>query len=178
MFYNKIPKFDKRIYPINGIMLKFILISTTALFISQEVIAQESDGYVKESNDFTSKSFLIIQSTKNYNRALKKAQLACNKLGLTLDLRSMYKDDLVGLTSSEVCGCGEKHGYTPRGRGDDGNYISIEYSSRYPTFEEDYYMVIVSSGDRADVESIFAKVKEYYADAYIKDEEVYLGCMH
>ncbi|MBN4071289.1 hypothetical protein JYT72_02145 [Crocinitomix catalasitica] len=160
-------------------MLKVIIIATATLFISQDAVAQVSDGYVAESEDFTTKSFLIIRSSKSYNRALKKAQLACNKLGLTLDLRNMYKDQrLNGLTSSEICECGAWHGYFPRGKDDDGNYISIEYSSRYPTFAEGYFIVIVSSGDRSDVESVFSKVREHYPDAYIKDEDVFLGCMH
>ena len=123
-------------------------------------------------------SFLIIKSTKNYSSALKKAQLACNKLGWTLNLNGNYEDKENGLTNSEVCGCGEEHGYIPRGRYDAGNFISIEYSSAYEGFTKGYYIVVISSGKREKVQSVLAKVQKHYSDAYIKDSDVYVGCMH
>lgn len=135
-------------------------------------------SFAQEGDQFESKSFLIVLSTKSYNGALKKAQLACNELGYTLDLRNMYADKENGLTSSEVCGCGEQHGYLPRGRGDDGNYISIEYSDYFNGFSKGYYIIVVASGDREEVQSILPAVQEHYKDAYIKNAEVYMGCMH
>lgn len=136
-------------------------------------------SFAQDSNQIMSKSFLIISSTKSYGHALKRAQLACNKLGYTLDLRSMFEDRKNGgLTTNEVCGCGENHGYFPRGRGDDGNYISIEYSDYFDGFSEGYYIVVVSSGNREEVDAVLPKVKEHYNDAYVKNAPVYLGCMH
>lgn len=123
-------------------------------------------------------SFLIIKSTKNYSSALKKAQLACNKLGWVLKLNGNYEDKENGLTNSEVCGCGNEHGYIPRGRYDAGNYISIEYSTAYEGFTEGYYIVVVSSGAREEVQKVLSKVQKHYSDAYIKDSDVYVGCMH
>ena len=149
-----------------------ILLFVSFIFLSLNPI------FAQEDDQFTSKSFLIILSTKNYTSALKKAQLACNKLGYPLDLRNMYADKENGLTCSEICGCGEQHGYLPRGRGDDGNYISIEYSDYFNGFSEGYYIVVVSSGEREDVQSVLPKVKENYKDAYIKNAPVYMGCMH
>ena len=123
-------------------------------------------------------SFLIIKSTKNYNSALKKAQLASKELGWTLDLGGNFQDKEDGLTNNEICGCGNDHGYIPRGRYDSGNYVSIEYSSAFEGFSKGYYVVMVSSGDREKVESVLIKVKTYYKDAYIKDADVWIGCMH
>lgn len=125
-----------------------------------------------------SKSFLIIQSTKSYNRALKKAQLACNDLSFTLNLRNLFRDKTNGLTTNEVCGCGEKHGYIARGRYDDGEYISIEYSSSYEAFAPNYYIVVVASGKRTELNDLLPKIREEYPDAYIKESSVYVGCMH
>lgn len=123
-------------------------------------------------------SFLIIKSTKNYNSALKKAQVASNKLGWTLNLNGNYKDKKNGLTNSDICDCGVNHGYIPRGRYDAGNYVSIEFSSAYEGFTKGYYIVVVSSGEREKVQSILAKVQKHYIDAYIKDTDIYVGCMH
>ena len=140
------------------------------IFLGTSLNAQE-DAMVK-------RSFLIIQSTKSYNAALRKAQLASNKLGLTLNLNGNYADKEEGLTNNEICDCGVKHGYIPRGRYDNGDYISIEYSSAFDSFTEGYYIVVVSSGNRENVEKSLPKTKEHYKDAYIKDSKVYVGCMH
>ncbi len=125
-----------------------------------------------------SKSFLIIKSTKNYSSALNKAQLACNKLGTTLNLRNLSEDKEEGLSTSETCGCGTNHGYLPRGRYDDGQYISIEYSSAFEGFTPDYYMVVVASGERATLKKYLPEVQKHYKLAYIKDTDVYMGCLH
>lgn len=143
------------------------LLLTILLFISVQLNAQE-----------VSKSFLIVSSTKNYSAALKSAQKAANKMGIPMNLRNCYKDKEEGLTSSEICGCGEKHGYIPRGRGDDGQYISIEYSSSYENFSPGYYIVVVSSGEEEAVKSLLTRAQEFNKSAYVKKSNVYMGCMH
>ena len=129
---------------------------------------------------FFDKGFAIIHSTKDYNAALKTANEASEKLGLEVDLRSYYPDREEGLKSDEVCGCGLVHGYIPRGRWDDGVYLSIEYSNRYTGFSKGYYMVIVASGESGSQEltQAYQKARIHYTDAYIKNTSMYLGCMH
>lgn len=146
-------------------LLCFILFA-----ISNQAVAQE-DAMVD-------KSFLIILSTKSYGSALKKAQKACNKLGLTLNLNGNYEDKEKGLTNNSLGPTGEKLGYIPRGRYDDGDYISIEYTDAYEEFTNGYYIVVVSSGNREDVKKVLPKAKEHYKDAYIKDAKVFMGSMY
>lgn len=95
-----------------------------------------------------------------------------------MNLRNCYKDNENGLTSSEVCGCGEKHGYIPRGRYDNGEYISIEYSSSFENFTQGFYIVVISSGEAKEVEKLLPMAKKYSKDAYAKKSDVYMGCMH
>ncbi len=66
--------------------------------------------------------------------------------------------------------------YVPRGRYDDGIYISIEYSNSYENFKDGYYIVIAASGD--DVKEYLKPVKEVVKDAYVKSSKVYIGCLH
>lgn len=142
-----------------------------SLIASNFLIAQTMDQTVPVS-------FIVIEETSNYKAALKKAQLASNKLGLTLNLRNYYKDKELGLATSEVCGCGENHGYLARGRYDDGNYISIEYGKGYDSIQNNKYIIIVSSGYKTDVEAQLANTKRFYKRASIINERVYMGCMH
>jgi hypothetical protein len=128
--------------------------------------------------EIQTQSFLIIQSTKKYGPALRKAQKACNELGLPLQLNNNFEDKEHGLTNNAVCGCGQRHGYIPRGRYDAGDYVSIEYTDAFDTFRDGYYIVVVSSGNRESVEKMLPKTKEIYRDAYIKDAHIYMGCMH
>lgn len=135
-------------------------------------------AFGQTDNQSVKKSFLIINSSKNYSKSLKKAQKAANSLGIPMNLRNMYENPEGGLSSSETCGCGEQHGYIPRGRGDDGKYISIEYSSAFLTFKKLFYIVVVASGERDELTKLLPEIRKYYPDAYIKDSPVYMGCMH
>ncbi len=127
---------------------------------------------------YAEKHFVIILSTKSYQSALTTAKQASEKLELPLDLRGNYQTSN-GLDNDEICQCGEKHGYFPRGRHDDGNYVSIEYSDGYQGFSKGYYMVIISSNEKPDSPiQILNTAKDYYSDAYIKRSKFYMGCMH
>ncbi|MCJ8290809.1 MAG: hypothetical protein HRT58_14285 [Crocinitomicaceae bacterium] len=143
-----------------------------ALFVAQFSFSQ--DDYVSHID----RSFLIIASSIDFEAAQKTALKAKNKLGLDYPTSIYYPDESEGFKTDEVCGCGEVHGYFPRGGYDGGNYVSIEYSSGYDGFAEGYYIVIVSSGQKAAVQKELSKVKKHFAQAYIKNSEIYVGCRH
>jgi len=124
------------------------------------------------------KSYLILQSTTSYSAAMNTARRASEELGAKLNLRGYVFDFKAGLRATEACGCGEMHEYTARGRYDDGNYVSIEHSSGIEGFEDGLYIVVAGSGDRNTLKPIEKKAQAFYPDAYIKDAEVYMGCMH
>jgi len=149
-------------------MKKYLLLAFLFPFMLQ---AQPDDHFV-------SKGFLIILTTKDYDGALKRAEEASQKLNLDLELRGLYPDEEMGLDTDEQCGCGEWHGYIARGRYDDGQYVSIEYTNFYNSFAEGYYIVIIGSGDRKELKPLLKKAKVHYKDAYIKNSDVYIGCMH
>ncbi len=149
------------------------------LFLTSfQSIAQMADCYVE-------KRFLIINSTKNYKFALQVAQRASKDLNLELDLRdlgpstdttiglSMPKDSCIKYWESNTC-------YLARGRGDDGDYVSIEYSNAYSGFARGYYIVVVASGLKKDpkMAASLKRVKAIYKDAYSKVSKVYMCCMH
>ena len=76
---------------------------------------------------------LIVRSTADYPEALRYAKKASATLRLKLDLRGLGPHDGIGLTSSQE-DCEPSGGfpcYYPRGRLDDGAYVSIEYSSAF-----------------------------------------------
>jgi hypothetical protein len=126
-------------------------------------------------------SFLIILSTKSYAEAKKVAAEAVAKLSIKLDLRGLKPIEKRGLTFSQKK-CKEDDWeyptYVSRGRGDAGEYVSIEYSNAFKGFEKGYYIVITSSGDAVDVNKSLTKVKKVYSTAYAKQADVYMGCMH
>jgi hypothetical protein len=137
----------------------------------------------QKANDFydVKQSFLIILSTKSYAEAKKMATEAALKLSIKTDLRGLKPNKERGLTfSPKKCkeDDWEYPAYVSRGRGDAGEYVSIEYSNAFKGFEKGYYIVIASSGDAADVNKSLAKVKKVYSTAYAKQADVYMGCMH
>ncbi len=146
----------------------------------------EYDSGVQETPDeeyssgsmMVNNSYLILQSTKSYSAAMHTAKQAGEKLGLSIDYRGYVFDFKEGLKDTATCGCGEIHGYIPRGRFDDGNYISIEHTKSFTELTDGYYIVVAASGDRNTIKPLLPEAKEFLADAYLKDAEVYIGCLH
>jgi hypothetical protein len=133
--------------------------------------------------DVVRKSFVILKSTPSYAEARAFAAAAAEQLAIRLDLRDLSPDGTMGLTfSQDACTneFGEFPCYVPRGRWDDGVYVSIEHTSSYVGFEEGMYIVVLASGpprDRA-IGAALRRAKGQYPDAVVKTAPVYLGCIH
>jgi hypothetical protein len=144
------------------------------VFLVQYSFAQQERPYIK-------KSFVIIQSTKSYAVAKATAVKASQQLHQKLDLRELQPNKKTGLTYADsVC---ENEGgypcYISRGRYDNGDYVSIEWSNAFEGFEKGFYIVVISSGlDAAGTNEVLKNAKKYFKDAYAKKAEIYVGCMH
>jgi hypothetical protein len=162
-----------RNYMVKKILMKYLFFITLIIFV-QFSFAQEERPYIK-------KAFVIVQSTKDYATAKLTAEKAASQLHQKLDLRELQPNKKTGLTFSDsVC---ENEGgypcYISRGRYDNGNYVSIEWSNAFEKFAEGYYIVVISSGlDAAGTNEVLKNAKKYFKDAYAKKAEIYVGCMH
>jgi hypothetical protein len=154
------------------ILTAFIFLFTTTF------VSAQNDG---TPEPYASKRFVIVQSTKSYADAKTTAIKASKQLNIKLDLRGLVPNKKTGLTDTkancEEGGIGEYPCYYSRGRYDDGQYVSIEWSGAFPEFAKGYYIVIVASGDE-DARTVLPKAKKIFKDAYAKKAKVYLGCMH
>jgi hypothetical protein len=133
--------------------------------------------------DVVRKSFVILKSTVDYAEARALAAAAAERLAIRLDLRELIPDSTVGLTfSQDACTneFGEFPCYVPRGRWDDGVYVSIEHSSSYVGFEEGLYIVVLASGSPRDraIGAAVRRAKAQFPDLMVKTAPVYLGCIH
>ena len=133
--------------------------------------------------DVVRKSFVILKSTASYADARAIAAAAAERLAIRLDLRDLEPDPDAGLTfSKESCDneFGEYPCYVPRGRFDDGVYISIEHSSSYEGFEEGLYVVMLASGSPRNrtIDAAVRRAKGQFPDVFVKTAPVYLGCIH
>jgi hypothetical protein len=133
--------------------------------------------------DTVRKSFVIIRATASYAEARAVAAAAAERLAIRLDLRDLVPDASVGLTfSRDACDSefGEFPCYVPRGRWDDGVYLSVEHSSSYEGFEDGLYLVMLASGaprDRA-IGAAVRRAKGQYPDVAVRTAPVYIGCIH
>ena len=133
--------------------------------------------------DVVRKSFVILKATPSYAEARSFAAAAAEQLAIKLDLRDLAPDAAVGLTFPRES-CEDEFGaypcYVPRGRFDDGVYISVEHSSSYEGFEEGLYVVMLASGSPRDrtVAAALRRAKSQYPDVVVKIALVYLGCIH
>jgi hypothetical protein len=135
------------------------------------------ESYPSGSMSITN-SYLILQSTISYSAAVHTAKQVSEELDIPLDYRGYVFDFKQGLKSTETCGCGAVHEYIPRGRNDNGVYVSIEHTNSFTEFTDGYYIVVAASGKRKDLKPMLAKAQEFQKNAYIKDAEVYIGCLH
>ena len=144
----------------------------------QEVTDEEPDPMVPVG-------FVIIKSTTSYDEALRTVREANAKSGIPINLRGVVLDPQYGLMFSK--GLDDPTDplyaypwYLPRGRYDDGVYLSVELSASYPGFWPGFYVVIAASGepDSNLLKQTLSKVKPYYRDAYMKVAKIYHGCMH
>jgi hypothetical protein len=138
-------------------------------------------SFAQDESPYTKMSFVIIQSTKNYTEAKATANKAAKALKLKLDLRNLKPHKTSGLTDTKK-ECEDNSWdypcYVSRGRYDNGEYVSIEWSEAFYKFTKGYYIVIVYSGEKKDANNALKKAKKVFADAYSKEAEVYMGCMH
>lgn len=137
-------------------------------------------GFAQADRPYINKAFVIVQSTKNYAAAKQTAEKAAKQLHRQLDLRELKPNRESGLTFADsVC---ETEGgypcYIARGRYDDGDYVSIEWSNAFDKFAKGFYIVVVYSGNKEEAAGILPRVKKIFKDAYYKQAEVYVGCMH
>jgi hypothetical protein len=137
--------------------------------------------FAQNEKPYSEKKFVILKSTKNYAEAKAVAVKAAKILYQKLDLRDLKPNKKTGLTFSDAT-CENEGGYPcyiARGRYDDGDYISIEWSNAINGFAKGYYVVIAgSSPSTAEALGFLKKVKKSFKDAYLKKAAVYIGCMH
>jgi hypothetical protein len=155
------------------------MIPAVALAALVAVTSSASD----QDPDVVRKSFVILKATPSYAEARAAASAAAERLAIRLDLRELIPDSTVGLTfSQDACTneFGEFPCYVPRGRWDDGVYVSVEHSSSYVGFEEGMYIVVLASGSPRDrvIGAAVRRAKAQYPDVLVKTAPVYLGCIH
>lgn len=159
--------------------MRQILVITScfaAAVFSQPVAAQDEPLITKE--------VLVLQSTKDYKTALATARQAAARLHTTLDLEGYYPHAQSGLTMSKA-DCADNGfdypAYVARGRQDENHaFVSIEYSTGYDKFTKGYYLVVAAVGEpgSALVRKTSATARQWYADAYAKRTQVWVGCIH
>jgi hypothetical protein len=135
------------------------------------------------SSAIEEKAFVIVASTTSHSEAVKVAALAAQEFDWKVDLRGLSEDRTIGLTYSRAV-CEENSWdfpcYLPRGRFDDGVWVSVEYSSAYEGFPPGLYIVVAAGGEVANpaVPDTLDRVRERFPRALVQRATVYLGCLH
>ncbi|OQY03473.1 MAG: hypothetical protein B6I20_04970 [Bacteroidetes bacterium 4572_117] len=152
----------------------------TTLLLMLFAISQLSAQEISQTEKI---GFLIIHASKNYELAKRVATEAHKHLGYKIDFRGLEYNKTLGLSiSKKEC---EENGfeypaYVQRGRGKDGNFISVEYTTNYEGFTPGLYIVVVASYSKGknEISETLKFVKKHYETAYFKYIDVYVGCIH
>ena len=136
-------------------------------------------------NNTVPKDLVILQSTKDYNAALKTAKEAATRMGKKLDLEGNHPNKKLGLSLTKGDCEGSAYDYpcyTARGDGgaENSDFVSIEYSTAYEGFAKGYYIVVTAISDPGSAQSgaEVAAARKWYKDAYAKRTRIWHGCMH
>lgn len=155
----------------------------TLVAVAMLQLSATGAGQEGQEVEVVPKSFVIVKSTASYADARGVAFAAAEQLALRLDLRDLTPEATLGLTFSEDA-CQNEFGsfpcYVPRGRFDDGVYISIEHSSSYEGMGDGEYLVVLASGTPYDrlVRAALRRAKSAFPATVIRTIPVFLGCIH
>jgi hypothetical protein len=157
-----------------------VILASSLLIIARAVTAAAVCDAKLEP--YVDKEFVIVKSTPAFKEATQSAAKAAAELGVALNLRGLSPNLRTGLTSSrEECArsacpypC-----YVPRGRWDDGTYVSVEWSSKYDLHARGLYVVMIASGvpGSSQTRRMLETARRVYPAAYAKRAKVYVGCM-
>ncbi len=143
------------------------------LLFAPPLVAQEMP------NPLVAKSFVILASSPQYEVAKTSAEKASQTLKIKLELRGLLPNAKTGLTADkQMCLASQFQEfpcYQARGKYDDGEYISIEYSSAYKEMKRGLFIVLAYSGEKKEAASILKKIKTTFKDAYIKPVKIYMA---
>lgn len=157
-----------------------LLTLLVSLLISVQPTPAATETPTPEPDPYVEKAFLLVAATPDWDIARSTASQAAQGLALEIKVEVEPLPD-GGLTfTKETCESSEFEYpcYVPRGRFDDGEYVSVEYSTQYKGFTPGLYIVVIASGEMEKVQQQLAAAKEMYPDAYIKKAPVYMGCLH
>lgn len=159
-------------------MKKITLLLALLIFSITSINAQED-----EYNPYIQKGFVIVSASKNYDAMKKMATEVSETLVYELNLRGLTPNEETGLTHS-LAECAEAEfdypWYSRRGLWDDGEYVSIEYTTDYEGFTPGLYIIVVSSHYKGmhELTDALEHTEKFYKNAYIKYSEFYMGCSH
>ncbi len=162
-------------------MLPALLLALAlALPLHADPAAAPEAGEAPAPDPYVEKAFLLVAASKDWDTARSTASQAAQALAMEIKV-NVEPHPSEGLSFDEkTC---QENGfpfpcYVPRGRHDDGEFVSVEWSSAYEGFTPGLYIVVVASGPEAEVKKQLEAAREVYGDAYIKKARVYMGCMH
>ncbi len=134
-------------------------------------------------NALVEKEFVVLRAGAEYVPAVDRARSVASSLELHLDLRGLGPDAVDGLTlSPEEC---EENGwghpcYVPRGRWDDGVWVSVELSNAFAGQEKREYLIVLAGAPPDDpmLEAVLSRARSGGLEPETLRAQVYLGCIH
>lgn len=146
--------------------------------------ARAEEASAPTDEDFlVPKELVIVASPPRYDDARRAAERAAKKLDLRLDLRGLSPapSGELSLSQKDCDDNGFDHPcYVPRGRYDDGTYVSIEESKGYAELKPGLFIVVVDSDPSGSdtIKKTLRAAKAAFPDAYVRRVDVYMGCIH
>jgi hypothetical protein len=132
------------------------------------------------------KAFVVLATAESYADALLSARRASRELGLRIDLRGLRFHKAGNTltfgraTRDNDAAFGSYPCYLPRGRWDDGAYLSIELADHYAASAKARFAIVAASGDATDPElkAMLGKARPTFPTVRLEAMPIYMGCIH
>ena len=132
------------------------------------------------------KAFVVLATADSYAHALRSARRASQELGLRIDLRGLrfHKAGNTLTFGRATCDNDAAFGsypcYLPRGRWDDGAYLSIELADHYSASARARFVIVAASGDASDpvLKAMLRKARATFPAVRLEAMPIYMGCIH
>jgi hypothetical protein len=170
--------------------MKTILLLISALMINAFGLAnaEREDIGVDTESQMVKKMIVIIGSYADFESVQKQALVISAASKKPFSMQGQIYDKKKGLRLPEdspdemYAGSYVHRRYNTASMKDNDEaveYISIERSEAYPGFTPGFYIVVGGIYDtKEEAKTALAKFMPIVADAYTKQTEIFMGCMH
>ncbi len=174
---------DRRSSVVQLVRTSFLaaMLSVAAVPASAQKETLSDEAWAEYVRTFTArKQFMIAGTFRSFRAGSAHAQRLAERTGLEYRSQTTLTEHGSPTYSRDVCA---DNGWTypcyvPRGRWDDGVYVSVEPTDGYRGMQPGYFIVVVASGLEEEIVEARQVLAGHRISTFVKGAPIWMGCIH